>query len=305
VEPGARGGDEQVVAIVGWPQPTNDALAAAWRSLGLKSFLLRPDRAAELLEPGDVAVGRLDVLQTLDGVEPGLEVLDELERRGVRVLNGCEALLDAHDKLRTAKRLALTDLPCPSTAHITGADPIVPIEPPLVVKPRHGSWGIDVFRCENADALARTLDVVRDRPWYRQHGALVQELVRPLRFDLRIVVAGGEVVGATERVARPGEWRTNISLGGIRRPTTPTRLARELAVRAAKAIDADLVGVDLLPTADGYVVLELNGAVEFDRAYDIDDSDVYVEAARALGILPAEGAGLTLDRAASPAPAPR
>jgi [lysine-biosynthesis-protein LysW]--L-2-aminoadipate ligase len=306
VEPGERnGGDAQVVAIVGWPQPTNDALAAAWRSLGLECALLHPDRAKELLEPGDVAVGRLDVLQTLDGVEPGIEVLDELGRRGVIVLNDRRALLDAHDKLRTAARLAETDLPCPRTAHISGADPVVPLDPPLVLKPRHGSWGVDVFRCENTDALARTLDLVRDRPWYRQHGAIVQELVLPLRFDLRIVVAGGEVVGATERVARPGEWRTNISLGGVRRPTTPTRLARELAVRAAQAIEADLVGVDLLPTADGYVVLELNGAVEFDRAYDIEDLDVYVQAARALGLLPPGGAGLTRDRAASPASARR
>jgi RimK family alpha-L-glutamate ligase len=291
-----------VVAVVGWPQPTNDELVEAWRELGIDAHLLRPERALELLRPGDVAIGRLDVLHTLDGVEPGIEALDELADRGVHVLNGREALLDAHDKLRTTARLVQAGLPHPRTVHVTTPGAPVAFNSPLVVKPRHGSWGIDVFRCASADSLAETLDHVRDRPWFRQHGAIVQELVPPQGFDLRVLVAAGEVVGATERVARPGEWRTNVSLGGTRHPATPSRLARELGVRAARAVGADLVGVDLLPTADGYVVLELNGAVEFDRAYDLEHESVYAAIANALELPVAD---LRLDRAAGRARSPR
>jgi hypothetical protein len=42
------------------------------------------------------------------------------------------------------------------------------------------------------------------------------------------------------------------------------------------------VGVDLLPSAGGHVVLELNGAVEFDRGYDIAGNDVFSAVAEAL-----------------------
>jgi len=43
--------------------------------------------------------------------------------------------------------------------------------------------------------------------------------------------------------------------------------------------------VDLLPIdGDRYVVLELNGAVDFDERYSLDGRDVYAEAARALGL---------------------
>lgn len=81
------------VAVVGWPQQTNRELVAAWRSLGLDVLLLTPDEALARLQPGDVAIGRLDVVPTLDGIEPGLEALGTLTERGVRLLNSPEALV--------------------------------------------------------------------------------------------------------------------------------------------------------------------------------------------------------------------
>jgi RimK family alpha-L-glutamate ligase len=275
---------EELVGIVGWPQITNECLAEAWQALGIQAGMLSPDEARSFLRSHDVALGRFDVLETLDGVQPGLHVLTELERRGVRVVNGVDALINAHDKLRSARLLARAGLPHPRTSHLIHAEQAIEIAPPVVVKPRFGSWGRDVFRCETTDDLRRTLDLVSARPWFVRHGALVQELVPPTGYDLRLVVAAGRVVGATERVACPGEWRTNVSLGGTRRRARPSSEAYALAIRAADVIGAGLVGIDLLPTGDGYVVLELNGAVEFDRAYDLEGSNVYAATAAALGL---------------------
>jgi glutathione synthase/RimK-type ligase-like ATP-grasp enzyme len=84
----------------------------------------------------------------------------------------------------------------------------------------------------------------------------------PLGHDLRLVVAGGSVVGAARREAAPGEWRTNVALGGTSSPAAPPGDACALALAAAAATGADLVGVDLLPVRTGYVILELNGAVD-------------------------------------------
>src|SRR5919201_5727079 len=64
---------------------TNVCLAAApWGGVG--GSLLPPREASRLLDAGDVALARLGVRRTLDGVERGLDVLPELAERGVLVL---------------------------------------------------------------------------------------------------------------------------------------------------------------------------------------------------------------------------
>jgi [lysine-biosynthesis-protein LysW]--L-2-aminoadipate ligase len=113
---------------------------------------------------------------------------------------------------------------------------------------------------------------------------LVQELLPAPGRDLRVLVAGGRVVGAAQRVAAAGEWRTNVSLGGSLVQAARDDDAFELARAAAAAIGADFVGVDLLPTEQGYVVLELNGAVDFDETYSLGAGSVFDDVADALGI---------------------
>jgi RimK family alpha-L-glutamate ligase len=288
LRPPRVGGDESagrpLVAIVGSPQQTNVDLAMAWRAHGLPAALLSPREAKMLLGPGDTALARLDVVPTLEGIEKGLEDLEDLALAGARLLNTRRALELAHDKLRTATSLVTARLPHPKTVHLPRADAPVGLPLPFVLKPRHGSWGLDVFLCETVSAFEAVLDEIRNRRWFLRHGAVIQEVLPLSGRDLRVLVAGGRVVGAIQRVASPGEWRTNVALGAAREPVTPSPEACRLAIAAAEAIGAHFVGVDLLTGGDGYVVLEINGAVEFDRAYDLAGLDVYMELAKALAL---------------------
>jgi RimK family alpha-L-glutamate ligase len=266
------------VVVLGRPTETNAGLVAAFANLGYRAWLAEPSTPPRLRR-GDLAVARLDVLSSLDGVEAGLWELPRLARLGVEVVNGPLALLAAHDKLSTALFLGRAGVDQPRTAHVRDAScPGFP--PPYVVKPRFGSWGRDVYLCRDESELRARLGSLEHRRWFRRQGALVQSLIEPTGRDLRIVVAGDRVVGAVERCALPGEWRTNVALGAVRRHVTPPAAVCQLALRAAAALGIDFAGVDIArdETCRGYV-LEVNGAVDFNATYA---GDVFAAAATAV-----------------------
>ena len=158
---------------------TNEALVAAARAWGLESELLDPHTALTSLEPGDVALARLDVREGLDGIERGTGELERLAAGGVDVRNPPGALVVAHDKLLTARALRLAGLPHPHTT-LLSPTLLTPVpELPVVLKPRFGSWGRDVERCTTSDELDAALVRLQRKPWFREHGALAQELVEP------------------------------------------------------------------------------------------------------------------------------
>jgi RimK family alpha-L-glutamate ligase len=261
---------------------TNHALAGAAAALGLPASVLSPRDALRTLEPGDIALGRLDVRDEVDGVESGTAELERLAAGGAALLNPPSALVAAHDKLLTARILRRAGVPHPRTWLIAEGTPSPAPELPVVLKPRFGSWGRDVVRCSTAEELDGALARLAARPWFAGHGVLAQELIPPVGWDLRLIVAGGRVIGAARRTAAVGEWRTNVALGGSSAPAPAPPLAQRLALEAAAAVNGDLVGVDLLPRGGGFVVAEVNGAVDFMPHYAVGPGNVYRNAVHEL-----------------------
>jgi ribosomal protein S6--L-glutamate ligase len=254
---------------------TNIALATHGWS-GARSHLFAPREALLNLGAGDVALNRLDISSQLDGVEDGLWIVNQLEAQGVRIFNRPSALLAAHDKLITARLLRSAGVPHPRTRRLHDLTSIDGLKLPVVAKPRFGSWGRDVELCSDRHALDNYIRRMQRRTWWRT-GGVVQELVPPRSSDLRVIVSAGEVVGAAVRVAAPGEWRTNVSLGARVIATSPPSDACELALAATRQLGIDLAGVDLLRDDDTWTVLEVNGAVDMRGCYSLG-RDVFAAA---------------------------
>lgn len=253
------------------PSETNIALASAWR--GECYGILSPREALGFLGHGDVALARLDVRRSLDAVEPGLSDLVELERRGVRILNRPEALLAGHDKLLTARLLESGCVPTPRTVFVGDDWRELVSMLPLVLKPRFGSWGADVFRVDDESTLRRLERELAGRPWRRRGGAIAQELIAPIGFDLRVLVARGSVVGAVRRRTVDGEWRTTVSCGAQRITETVEPRAARMALEAVEMTCLDLAVVDIMPLpGEGFCVLEVNAAPDFGLDYNHDEN---------------------------------
>jgi len=163
------------------------------------------------------------------------------------------------DKFYTSSLLRDAGLPTPETVVCQRTDDAMDAVRTLgdvVIKPIFGSLGQGMIRTDNPEValrVVRTLDQVR-AVFY------VQQAIDSGGRDLRVFVVGGRVLGAIERRAGPGEWRTNVALGGTARAVELPGDWAAMAVRATAAVGADYAGVDLLPARDGRVyVLEVNG----------------------------------------------
>lgn len=191
----------------------------------------------------------------LEEVVLRMDVLGRLAARGTRVVNSPRALEVAIDKYLSLSLLAAAGLPVPETRVAQGAsaaaDAAADLGTPCVLKPLFGSRGRGIELLQTPDAVAAAVAAGGTV-------AYLQEFVPHHGWDVRILVVGGESF-AIRREAAPGDWRTNVSLGGRPEAFEPPAEWVSLAFRAAAAVAADVAGVDILPARDGRVlVLEVN-----------------------------------------------
>jgi ribosomal protein S6--L-glutamate ligase len=187
-----------------------------------------------------------------------MDVLHQLQARGVVVHNPPRALEACVDKYLASANLQAAGLPVPPTIVCQDAESALQAFEQLggdvVVKPLFGSEGRGMVRVSDPELAWRTF-----RTLERSQCVLyLQKLIRHPGWDLRVFVLGGRVLTAMRRHAREG-WRTNIAQGGRGEVVSLTADEERLALHAAAAVGAVAAGVDLLPGPNGeWYVLEVN-----------------------------------------------
>jgi ribosomal protein S6--L-glutamate ligase len=78
--------------------------------------------------------------------------------------------------------------------------------------------------------------------------------------DYRAIVVGGKVVAAMSRKAGEGEFRSNLHRGATATGVTLDPAFERTAIHAAEALGLNIAGVDLLPSKEGPMVLEVNSS---------------------------------------------
>ena len=207
----------------------------------------------------DAVLARMIPNGSLEQIIYRMDSLHWIEKRGVPVMNSPRAIERSVDKFYTTALLQEAGLPTPETVVCEGAaDAMAAVLEmgDVIVKPIFGSMGHGMVRMSDPDVAFRVVRALEQT----RAVFYVQRAVDHNGRDVRVFVVGGRVLGAIQRYASDGDWRTNVSRGGSARPFELPPAWEQLALRAAAAIDADYAGVDLLPSRDGTVfVLEVNG----------------------------------------------
>lgn len=163
-----------------------------------------------------------------------------------------------HDKLVTHLALQLHKIPMPKTYVAATASAarktLEAVTYPVVFKLPQGTGGKGVMFADSFASASSLLDtlVKLNQPF------IMQEYVETGGIDIRAFVIGEKLAAAYKRKAVIGEKRANIHAGGTGEQYEPTDAVKKIAVDTAKAIGADICAVDVLESAKGPVVIEVN-----------------------------------------------
>jgi RimK family alpha-L-glutamate ligase len=192
-----------------------------------------------------------------------------LEGAGVRLFNSANAIEICDDKMLTYLSLAQSGLKIPESisaplCYTPNATPqrafleeVERLGFPLVAKKSYGSFGEGVVLVQTKEELHEI-----EKKWLHiPH--LYQKFVGKKGRDIRVIVIGGKAVGAMERIAVDGEFRSNIELGGHGERIELSNAYKEVAEKVAKIIGLDYCGVDLLE-GETPIVCEVNSNAFFE-----------------------------------------
>ncbi len=143
---------------------------------------------------------------------------------------------------------------------------------PMVVKDCFGSFGQQVHMVRTMEELHEHAEGTVPK--------IFQEYIECDGRDIRIEVVGEKVVAAVMRTAAYGDFRSNATIGGIMEKYEPSEEEAQLAIEAASAVQADFAGVDIIHSADGPVVCEVNSNAHIKNLFDatgVNAADCIIE----------------------------
>jgi ribosomal protein S6--L-glutamate ligase len=248
-------------------------------------FDLRVSRQnPELFYQGN-PVGKVDAVIPRIGASItvfGLAVVRQFEMLGVYCVNESQAIARSRDKLRCLQLLSRHDIGLPPTVYTRQAehvgDCIEQVEgPPVVVKLLQGTQGIGVVLAESTPAAASVIEAFHGL----DQNILIQKFIKEANgADIRALVVGRKVVAAMRRQALAGEFRSNLHRGGSARKFRLPAEYRKTALAAARVLGLRVAGVDMIESAEGPMIMEVNsspGLEGIERTTGIDVAAAIIE----------------------------
>jgi len=198
----------------------------------------------------------------------GTAIVRQLEMQGVYTVSSSIAINRSRDKLRSLQLLARSGVGIPKTIvsrNSTDIDDLIDKVggTPVIIKLARGTHGNGVVLAESKKAAKSVLQALY---LSNEDGTniLLQEFVKESAgMDIRAFVVGGRVVASMKRQSLDDDFRSNLHRGGEGTVVKMTEEETKMAIKAAKAMGLNIAGVDLMRSARGPLVLEVNSSPGF------------------------------------------
>ena len=226
----------------------------------------------------DVVIPRIAATWTFYGAA----VVRQFELMGALSANSSASISRSRDKLRALQLIGNSGVEMPVTGYVHLSRDIESVlksvgQPPYVIKLLEGTQGRGVVLTETMEAAISAIETMKKI----DANILIQEFVSESRGeDIRAIVVGDKVVASMKRKAKPGEFRSNVHLGGTVENYDLNEQEEESAIKAAKVLGLSVAGVDLIQSNRGPLVLEVNsspGLEGIEKASGIDVAEKIIE----------------------------
>ena len=198
----------------------------------------------------------------------GTAIVRQMEMQGMYVVSSSIAINRTRDKLRSMQLLSKAGVAIPKTVfsrNTADIDDLIEMVGgvPVIIKLARGTHGNGVVLAESKRMARSALQALY---LHNEDGTniLIQEFIKESAgTDIRAFVVGSRVVASMKRQSLDDDFRSNLHKRGAGKAIKLTPEERKMAVRAAKAMGLPIAGVDLMRSARGPLVLEVNASPGF------------------------------------------
>ena len=212
----------------------------------------------EALPKFDVIIPRIAQSYT----KYGTAVVRQFEMQGSFTTASSMAINRSRDKLRSYQIMARQDVGIPKTVfarETANLEEVVELAggAPVIIKVARGTHGNGVVLAETRKAAKAVMQAF----YVEGVNFIVQEYVEESAgTDIRALVVGGRVIASIKRQSLDDDFRSNTHQGGFGVAVKLTPEEEKTAIKAAKAMNLPVCGVDMMRSKDGPKVLEVNSS---------------------------------------------
>jgi ribosomal protein S6--L-glutamate ligase len=192
-----------------------------------------------------------------------LDLLSQLEKIGVCMVNNRETVEISSDKYRTYLKLQDYGLTQPKTVLIPNEDTwkqaleSLDSKFPIIMKTLEGAKGVGVLFIESERQIESLVQLL-----YNQNenvDLLIQEYIKT-DGDIRVIVLGGKIIASMKREVIKGDFRSNVSQGAKVKKYKLSDKEITICLSADKAVNGVWTAVDFIKNGKDIFVLEVNSS---------------------------------------------